>query len=93
MSMRVRVSPRSDYEDGAKGFVVEQWGYWNRPDPSWAIPAWDERGHPALGGTFATREAAEAAVAEELEAFGVIEDRPVEQQRISDRERMLAWRL
>ncbi len=42
--------------------VVEQFGYWNNAEPSWAVPAWDENGSAGLGGPFATIADAERAI-------------------------------
>lgn len=45
--------------------VIEQFSYWGSDDePSWAVPAWEERGDCDLSGPFASHaEAAEAAEA------------------------------
>jgi hypothetical protein len=56
----VQVSPPGAYEEG---FMVEQFDYWNTREPAWAVPAWDERGHPELCGPFATAAEAAAAIA------------------------------
>ncbi len=59
----VRIAPHADYEPGAKGWVIEQADYWNGSDhPTWALPAWDERGEPHLAGVFDTSAAARRAL-------------------------------
>lgn len=50
----------SDYRGD---IVIEQFGYWNRPEPCWAVPAWDERGDADLAGPFTTVAEAQAALA------------------------------
>lgn len=41
--------------------VVEQFTYWQCPEPTWAVPAWDERGED-LDGPFASIDDAERAI-------------------------------
>lgn len=57
----VRVEDAREYGHAA-GFVVEEFGYWNDAAPTWAIPAWEERGLADLAEVFPTRAAAEAAL-------------------------------
>ncbi|UVK46768.1 hypothetical protein BPNPMPFG_002476 [Mesorhizobium sp. AR07] len=45
------------------GVVIEQFGYWNQNEPSWAIPAWDEIGLPDFEGVFMLQRDAERALA------------------------------
>ncbi len=58
----VRVCPRAEYEPGEGGFVVEQYTYTNDPDPSWVLPARDERSKAGLGVTFEDMPAAMRAI-------------------------------
>lgn len=44
------------------GIVVEQLGYWNGQELHWAVPAWDERGQPELGGPFEDAASAQRAI-------------------------------
>lgn len=44
------------------GYVIEVFSFWNRSDPSWAIPAWEEWGYPERAGVFPTRGEAEKAI-------------------------------
>ncbi|RWP69521.1 hypothetical protein [Mesorhizobium sp.] len=45
------------------GVLIEQFGYWNQPEPFWAIPAWDEIGKPDFEGVFMLKEDAECVLA------------------------------
>lgn len=42
--------------------VIEMFSYWGRGEPSWAVPAWDERGEPQYEGPFSSMVEAEAVV-------------------------------
>lgn len=63
----IRIGTAAEYDLG-NGFVIEQFSYWNNGEPSWAIPAWEERGYSDFAEMFCTRDAAEKA----LELNGVI---------------------
>jgi hypothetical protein len=39
---RIRISDEGEYHPGK--FTIELFSYWNRDEPSWGMPAWDERG-------------------------------------------------
>lgn len=58
----LQVADYAEYGEGRTGFIIEQFAYWNLSDPSWALPAWGERGEGMLCGPFATREDAERAL-------------------------------
>ena len=40
----IRISSEGEYHPGK--FTIETFGYWNRDEPTWGMPAWDERGFP-----------------------------------------------
>ena len=42
--------------------VVEQLSHWNGQEMHWAVPAWEERGHPDLAGPFEDVASARRAV-------------------------------
>jgi len=49
-----------DYDE----IVVEMLGYWNGPVLGWAVPAWEEWGHPELAGPFEDADRAARAIRE-----------------------------
>lgn len=57
----LQITSASEYSKG-EGFVIEQLGYYNQSEPSWAIPAWDEMGYPDLAEIYPTVEAAQKAI-------------------------------
>jgi hypothetical protein len=56
----IRISEEGAYYDGK--FTIETFGYWNLPEPAWAMPAWDERGFPEFATHFDTYDAAYKAI-------------------------------
>ncbi len=44
----------TDYDE----IVIEQFNYWNRDEPSWAVPAWEEWGEGDLAGPFTSADEA-----------------------------------
>jgi hypothetical protein len=57
----IQVCDPSEY-DGR--IYIESLEYWNgRNEPSWAVPAWEERGLSELCGPFDSIEQAQAALA------------------------------
>ena len=57
----IRVCDAREYGRDA-GFVIEQFGYGQSDEPSWAIPAWDELGLGSLAEVFPTFHAARRAL-------------------------------
>lgn len=56
---QMQVSPYSEYQPNAVGFVIEFANYWNGGELSWALPAWDEMGMgDDADGIFPTQELA-----------------------------------
>jgi len=56
----IRISEEGAYDDGK--FTIETFGYWNRDEPAWAMPAWDERGFPEFMEDFDSYDAAYKAI-------------------------------
>lgn len=61
----VRVAPASEYEEGSTQWVVEEFTYtqYRSEEPTWVVPAWEERGC-MLDDRYATKAEAESAMEE-----------------------------
>lgn len=58
----IRISPEGEYHPGK--YTIETFGYWNQDEPSWGMPAWDERGWSEFDTHFDSYAAAEKAIAD-----------------------------
>ena len=59
----LRVMPASDYGKGL-GYGIELFSYWQRDEPHWCVPDWEERSRPELAGVFRSYSKAKAAIEE-----------------------------
>ena len=46
------------------GYVIEQFNYWQRDEPHWGVPDWEERSRPELAGVFRSYSKAKSAIEE-----------------------------